>query len=544
MLKSKFATFGGFALVIAMLAACEASPIFVVSTPTVPPAPPIVPTRQSASANETLVAMAFPSSTATETPQPSVTPTPVPSDTAAPSATTPPTEIPTATVAAPTAETTVAPTLDPTTQFNVTPDIIATDAGFEAVRYENSTSFLTADLRDFLAETDSFTDRIDDAQPFVLVPIDVKADSVLNISLERFSGTLSPMIYLLDAKGREVARSITEEGTTLATLNGITLSEDGTYVIVAGRYNGWLGESYGNFTLTYTSQEPDTDTFALISQTVGYDQVVRSEIGNVNEVIYTFSGSAGDIVNILMTATSGDLDSRVVLFDNVGNALAVNDDDYGASTLNSFIRAYPLPYNGFYSISATRYAGAATSGEFELILSSPGNTLDEGEWSLQLPVDFTNTAKLVPSTGFFSDWASGDVIDEAKNEVKSIFLATFALPPLPESFTLSSAELNIDPCAERGGGFGLLGSLTVYQDTYGELSSERDVSRPSAGARLVAEIESCAPFDVTALIEEAYAAGSSEIQFRFTFRNTPTNGESDEVLFTPSLTVRGTQSAG
>lgn len=95
--------------------------------------------------------------------------------------------------------------------------------------------------------------------------------------------------------------------------------------------------------------------------TITLGQVVSGEITSENpRVSYAFSGQAGDIITISMTATGGGLDSYLELRSPLGNPLYMDDDSGG--NLNSLLGPYTLAETGMYTIVATRCCGEGTGG--------------------------------------------------------------------------------------------------------------------------------------------------------------------------------------
>lgn len=92
--------------------------------------------------------------------------------------------------------------------------------------------------------------------------------------------------------------------------------------------------------------------------------------GEINDQTYTyfwdFDVVAGDTVTITMDATSGDLDSFMVLLDGNNNILAFDDDSGG--NRNARIANLRFPQAGTFTVAATRYAQAQgyTDGEYVL----------------------------------------------------------------------------------------------------------------------------------------------------------------------------------
>lgn len=89
---------------------------------------------------------------------------------------------------------------------------------------------------------------------------------------------------------------------------------------------------------------------------------------------YCFSGNAGDVLTITMTATASDnLDTYLELSDGNGAVLATNDDADKSSS-NSLIQ-FTLPTTGEYAVYAGRYGKdtGKTFGGYTLTLASPTN---------------------------------------------------------------------------------------------------------------------------------------------------------------------------
>jgi hypothetical protein len=85
---------------------------------------------------------------------------------------------------------------------------------------------------------------------------------------------------------------------------------------------------------------------------------------------YGFSGQAGQVVSVQMDASSGNLDTLLLLLDPNGNLVATNDDREQGVT-NSGINNFSLILSGGYKVVATRYGQAlgGTEGEYTLTLS-------------------------------------------------------------------------------------------------------------------------------------------------------------------------------
>ncbi|MCA0453242.1 MAG: PPC domain-containing protein [Chloroflexi bacterium] len=106
-------------------------------------------------------------------------------------------------------------------------------------------------------------------------------------------------------------------------------------------------------------------------------------------VVYGFAAQSGDVVSIQMDATSGSLDTQMLLVDPNGNVVASNDDREVGNT-NSFISNYSVILAGDYSVIATRYGQAlgGTEGDFTLTLTGAVTATVTGTQTadIQVPV--------------------------------------------------------------------------------------------------------------------------------------------------------------
>ncbi|MCC6612553.1 MAG: PPC domain-containing protein [Anaerolineae bacterium] len=89
----------------------------------------------------------------------------------------------------------------------------------------------------------------------------------------------------------------------------------------------------------------------------------------VTEVLYTFTGSAGDLIVARMTANTSPLDSYLILRDPSGTQVAYDDDDGGS--LNSMVGPFALPVDGTYTLVATRCCpgSAPNTGEGSFVVT-------------------------------------------------------------------------------------------------------------------------------------------------------------------------------
>lgn len=237
---------------------------------------------------------------------------------------------------------------------------------------------------DVLTYGSSATGTIDDTNFEVLYTFEGAAGDAVTIELTADdSEQLDTLLTLLGPDGDVLISNDDIDfggGNYNSAITDFTLPETGTFTIVATRYNGENGTSAGDFTLTLSSSDgpvidvnPDTNELTYGANTTG--QISDSEY----EVLYTFNGTAGDVVTITMTAVDEEsLDPLLTVLGPNGDIVASNDDiDLGGGNYNSAITDFTLPETGTYTIVATRYAGedGTSGGEFTLTLTGNGTNV-------------------------------------------------------------------------------------------------------------------------------------------------------------------------
>lgn len=108
------------------------------------------------------------------------------------------------------------------------------------------------------------------------------------------------------------------------------------------------------------------------------------------EVLFEYEGTAGEILNIEVTVTDGNLDPSLVLVGPSGEEIASNDDISGTNR-NAALPQTELPEDGVYTIRVERYRGARgnTEGAFELAVSASA-VPEEIAWDEPVTGEITN----------------------------------------------------------------------------------------------------------------------------------------------------------
>lgn len=202
-----------------------------------------------------------------------------------------------------------------------------------------------------------------------------KRDDVVNIRMSRTGGALDAFLVLLDPTQREITSDDDSGGGQNAAITGYALPLDGTYTIIATRYDRAQGDTVGPFTLQL---DTNGNAYAAVQGDMirlEYGSVVQGTISSTTpQVVYAFVGRKGDAVTVTMDRASGNLDARVVILDANQRQLA-SDDDSGEGQ-NSLLH-FTVPATGVYYLAATRFSGTDgdpnTTGTYTLTLAGPGN---------------------------------------------------------------------------------------------------------------------------------------------------------------------------
>ena len=474
----------------------------------------------------------------TDTPEPTNTTTaPPPTDQPAPTDTPEPTNTTTAPPPTDRPAPTDTPELTNTPTYTPSPTSLPTAEPLsEPVLFGGSTSLVPTYIYAAVVLNEMLYGTIDDQHAAGLFIFDGTAGMVIDISMEKQErGDLDPFLLVLDPKGREIARNddIDEEHHDSA-IRGLTLPADGTYFLVATRFAQDFGETSGDFGLVVRESAPGTAPTGSFSQATGYDALVTGALDNdTPEQVYTFRATAGDVVTIQMTKSSGDLDTNLTLTNNLGSPLVSNDDNLLTGSLDSAIQGYVIPRSGYYTLLAGRYSGSDNSGSYRLKIA-----LDSRSGvGIDAILDPVNSTTVTDEGAKFTGYTIGDQLDENGQERTLQVLLTFRLPPNEELRSVHDAVLELLPCLEEGGGFETLGVMTIYQDNYGKISQARNLTHPLPGARILGTQDSCDPVDLTELVDAAYQNAEPNIQLRLILRSHSDNGQEDYVQITPGLHV-------
>ncbi|MFQ3673307.1 MAG: PPC domain-containing protein, partial [Aggregatilineales bacterium] len=222
-----------------------------------------------------------------------------------------------------------------------------------------------------IAPDQPLTGEITNNQPQRFYRFSAREDDVIDILMARTSGSLDAYLILQDMNGRTLFQDDDSGGGKNAAINGFRIPADGSYIIIAQRFEGANGSTTGGYRLTLRNRG---DAYAGVNIGIPrllYGTTVPDAISDADpDSVYAFYGMRGEVVTITMTRTSGNLDPVLVLLDQNQQRL-ISDDDSGGNS-NAAITRYTLPYTGVYYINARRYEGSRgtrnSEGTFNVVL--------------------------------------------------------------------------------------------------------------------------------------------------------------------------------
>ncbi len=218
---------------------------------------------------------------------------------------------------------------------------------------------------------------ITNTQPQLFYTFRAEAGDILNIEMQRTSGTLDPYLQVVAGDRFLLAENDDAPGDNPrdARVQNLLIEATGTYIVIASRYGEASGDTVGGFILSVTeSGNSGLGNNRLAPAPLLNNQAATGRIDNDSyESYYSFEGQRDEVVTLIMEQTSGQLDAYLILATS-GYEPLIEDDDSGSGR-NARIGNYRLPGNGRYVVIATRFerAEGVSFGEYELRLERNGN---------------------------------------------------------------------------------------------------------------------------------------------------------------------------
>lgn len=199
---------------------------------------------------------------------------------------------------------------------------------------------------------------------------DAHADDIITIRMLRGSGFLDSYLVLADSGLVELAVDDDSAENQNALIDKYRIPADGSYYIIATRYDRDAGTSTGAYRLDLIN---DGNAFADVPEDVPHVNYGTTVTGRISdeapELLYAFWGVEGDTITVSMNRSDGNLDPVVSVLDSEQHSL-ISDDDSGGGQ-NARIGEFTVPVTGTYYIQAARFHSgtATTEGSFVLVLA-------------------------------------------------------------------------------------------------------------------------------------------------------------------------------
>ena len=215
------------------------------------------------------------------------------------------------------------------------------------------------------------TGRIDDNSPRIVYSMNGSRGTIIRLRLSAVSGELDPVLTMFDPEGRVIFRRDDYDGSRNVEVQ-VTFQENGSYLLVVGRFAYGLGTTSGDFELAIERVGISSEE----GSTLQYGVAVTNTISNTQpQIFFTFDAQEGDIINLSMVRSSGTLDPYLQVVDSERFLVAENDDLTG-NTKNAAIQNLLIEATGTYIVVATRYGQAAGNsvGSFVLTVEESSNS--------------------------------------------------------------------------------------------------------------------------------------------------------------------------
>ncbi len=215
------------------------------------------------------------------------------------------------------------------------------------------------------------TGTIDDSQPRMVYTLQGSRGEVVRIRLTTTSGTLDPVLAIFNEAGEVIYQRDDSAGSRNIDTT-LTIQENGVHALVVGRFGYAVGATSGEYELSLERVGIQSSEGSNLQ----YGIPVTNSITNAqSQIFYTFQASQGDILNIEMSRSSGNLDPVLQVVD-AERFLVAENDDFSGSTRNARIENLLIEEGGTYIVVATRYGGESgtTVGNFVLTVEEARNS--------------------------------------------------------------------------------------------------------------------------------------------------------------------------
>lgn len=221
-----------------------------------------------------------------------------------------------------------------------------------------------------LSPGSSVEGNLNDSLFSVRYSFEAQAGDVITLQMQPTSGNLDPYLLLFSPVGDLLEQNDDDATGSRAARIDYTAEQAGTYVVEATRFQQQTGPSSGTYRLILeiAGAGPDQTTADPLSippsfgVPFNYIEYQEFQAGSLNETsarrYFAVGGQQGDLVRVVMTATSGDLVPQVTIRNKDLTAIS-RETQGGASETIVFAT---LPEAGWYLIEAGARSGTGSFG--------------------------------------------------------------------------------------------------------------------------------------------------------------------------------------
>jgi len=201
-------------------------------------------------------------------------------------------------------------------------------------------------------------------------------EDVIRVTGKRTGGTLFPEVEILDSNGTSLNVGYTDYSNgDIAQINSFALPQAGMYTIVMTRAQRFNGETAGTYELNVTllGAGENNPLLATPKGDVKYDTALTGDIGAQWYQDWKLTTTAGDVLTIEATRTSGNLQPEVILLGGSGQEVT---HGYTSNTGDdAIINRYTLSGPGNYVVRVSRAQGKTgfSAGGYSLTVTLIGS---------------------------------------------------------------------------------------------------------------------------------------------------------------------------
>ena len=231
-----------------------------------------------------------------------------------------------------------------------------------------------------LAQTESIDvgDTVEGTATGTVVEYEIALEAGQPVVITAESNDFDTFLELYNAEDTLLESNDDSDGTNSRII--FTPESDGTYMIRLRAFEGDSPE--GSYTLRV---EASNIQVRMEGGTLSYGDTVTVETDGVITIVYTFEGTADDVVTIRAISSIGE-DSRLLLLGPGGEQVAADDDS--GTELNPAIMRFQLPETGTYTFEVQGFSDEPLMESLEVSLEETELLLlNEGPQTIQLDID-------------------------------------------------------------------------------------------------------------------------------------------------------------